>query len=69
MRTVGEVCLLTADVRRLSAFCRMLLGIESTDVDCMHQTLPERETMLTVNAERFSPSRLRPKHRAGLHGG
>ena len=48
MRTVGEVCLLTADVRRLSAFYRMLLGIESADVDCMHQTLLERETMLTV---------------------
>ena len=48
MRTVGEVCLLTANVRRLSAFYRMLLGIESTDADCMHQTLLERETMLTV---------------------
>ncbi len=45
---IGEVCLLTQDVKRLSAFYRWLLGLPQEDGDAVHQTLLAEETMLTV---------------------
>ncbi len=45
---VGEICFLTNDVLRLSAFYSRLLGIENHSSDPVHQTLIGEETMLTI---------------------
>lgn len=45
---IGEVCLCTGDVIRLANFYRLLLGIEGSNDDPVHQTLLADETMLTV---------------------
>ena len=48
---VGEVCLLTGDVERLSAFYIRLLGLEPAGDDPVHRTLIAGETALTVYRE------------------
>ena len=45
--TIGEVCLLTLDVPRLSVFYGQLLGLRC-EGDETHVTLIAQETMLTV---------------------
>lgn len=45
---IGEICFLTNDVPRLSAFYKNLLGIENNNHDTVHQTLIAEETMLTI---------------------
>lgn len=45
---IGEVSLLTNDVRRLAAFYRELLEIENDSEDETHQFLITEETTLTV---------------------
>jgi predicted enzyme related to lactoylglutathione lyase len=45
---IGEVGLLTNDVRRLAAFYKQLLGVDNQSEDPVHQTLPVGETALTV---------------------
>lgn len=45
---IGEVCLLTNDVRRLANFYKQLLGIENHSEDETHQFLITKGTTLTV---------------------
>ena len=45
---LGEVCLLTADVRRLAAFYRRLMDIPETCDDPVHQTVFAGEPSLTI---------------------
>lgn len=45
---IGEVCLLTGDVVRLSDFYRMLLRVDGAGDDPVHQVILEGETALTV---------------------
>lgn len=45
---VGEICFLTNDVLRLSAFYSRLLDIENHCNAPVHQTLIREETMLTI---------------------
>lgn len=45
---VGEICFLTNDVLRLSAFYGQLLGLENNSDSPIHQTLIAEETMLTI---------------------
>lgn len=45
---IGEVCLLTNDVRRLAAFYKQLLEIENDSEDETHQFLITEDTTLTV---------------------
>ena len=45
---IGEVSLLTNDVRRLATFYKELLGIEYDSEDESHQFLISEETTLTV---------------------
>lgn len=45
---IGEVCLLTNDVIRLSNFYKALLGTENGSNDSIHQTIISEETMLTI---------------------
>jgi nucleoside 2-deoxyribosyltransferase len=45
---IGEVGLLTNNVRRLADFYRTILGIGDSCTDTVHQTLLSEETMLTV---------------------
>ncbi|MCE5343344.1 MAG: VOC family protein [Eubacteriales bacterium] len=45
---IGEVGLLTNDVRRLAAFYKQLLGVDNGSDDPVHQALPVGETTLTV---------------------
>ncbi len=45
---IGEVSLLTNDVRRLATFYKELLGIENDSEDESHQFLIDEETTLTV---------------------
>lgn len=46
--TLGEVCLLTDDVKKLSHFYKLLLNIDSNSSDETHQTLIKEETMFTI---------------------
>lgn len=45
---IGEVSLLTNDVRRLANFYKQLLEIENDSDDEVHQILISEETMLTI---------------------
>lgn len=45
---IGEVCLLTGDVIRLSDFYKRLLRVDNHSSDPVHQTNIAEETMLTV---------------------
>lgn len=45
---LGEVCLLTGDVRRLADFYRKLMDIEETSDDPVHQFITAQEPMLTI---------------------
>ena len=45
---IGEVCLLTNDVIRLSNFYKVLLGVENHSDDNVHQFIISEETSLTV---------------------
>lgn len=45
---LGEICLLTNDVKRLADFYKKLLGIENHSTDLVHQTLIAKETMFTI---------------------
>lgn len=45
---LGEVCLLTRDVVRLSNFYKALLGVDNGSDDSVHQFILSEETMLTV---------------------
>jgi len=45
---LGEVCLLTHDVRRLAAFYRALMELEQTSEDPVHQFITTEEPMLTI---------------------
>lgn len=45
---VGEVCLLTGDVIRLSNFYKMLFHIDNCSDDKVHQFIISEETTLTV---------------------
>ena len=45
---IGEVCLLTNDVKRLAAFYKQLLETENGSEDETHQFILSEETALTV---------------------
>ena len=45
---IGEVCLLTNDVRRLADFYKQLLGIENGSDDEVHQFIISEGTTLTI---------------------
>lgn len=45
---IGEVCLLTSDVIRLSNFYKMLFEIDNGSDDAHHQFIISEETTLTV---------------------
>ena len=45
---IGEVCLLTNNVRRLAAFYRQLLGIKNGSDDETHQFIIAEGTALTI---------------------
>ncbi|WP_312699021.1 VOC family protein [Sedimentibacter sp.] len=45
---VGEVCLLTSDVIRLSNFYKMLFQIDNDSDDDVHQFIISEETTLTI---------------------
>ena len=45
---IGEVCLLTNDVRRLAAFYKQLLETENGSDDETHQFILTEETSLTI---------------------
>lgn len=45
---LGEVSLLTNDVRRLAGFYKQLLGIDNGSDDAVHQFLITEGTMLTI---------------------
>ncbi len=45
---LGEVCLLTSDVVRLSDFYKALLGVDNGSNDSVHQFILSEETALTV---------------------
>ena len=45
---IGEVCLLTNDVKRLAAFYKQLLETENGSDDEIHQFILTEETALTV---------------------
>ncbi len=45
---IGEVCLLTNDVRKLADFYKKLLGIDNCSDDDLHQYIISEETTLTV---------------------
>ena len=45
---IGEVCLLTNDVRRLADFYKRLLGVDNGSDDEVHQFILTGETALTV---------------------
>lgn len=44
---IGEVCLLTKDVRRLASFYKQMLGVENNSDDEGHQFILTEETSLT----------------------
>ena len=45
---IGEVCLLTNDVRKLAQFYKKLLGIDNNSDDDTHQFIISQGTTLTV---------------------
>ena len=45
---IGEVSLLTNDVKRLADFYKQLLGVDNKSEDDVHQTILSEEPMLTV---------------------
>ena len=45
---IGEVCLLTNDVRKLADFYKKLLGVDNCSDDDVHQYIISEETTLTV---------------------
>ncbi len=45
---LGEVCLETNDVLRLSSFYKALLEVDNGSIDEIHQTIISEETQLTV---------------------
>ena len=45
---IGEVCLLTNDVRRLADFYKKLFGIDNNSDDDTHQFIISEGTTLTV---------------------
>ena len=45
---IGEVCLLTNDVRKLADFYKKLLGVDNCSDDDLHQYIISEETTLTV---------------------
>ncbi len=45
---VGEICLLTSDVIRLSNFYKMLFYVDNGSNDTVHQFIISEETTLTV---------------------
>ena len=45
---IGEVCLLTNDVRRLAGFYKRLLDVDNDSDDEVHQFILDGETALTV---------------------
>lgn len=45
---IGEVCLLTNDVRRIAGFYKQLLEIENDSNDETHQFILTEETALTI---------------------
>lgn len=45
---IGEVCLLTSDVIRLSNFYKMLFDVDNGSDDNVHQFIISEETTLTV---------------------
>jgi len=48
MMMIGEVCLLTNDVRKLADFYKQLLGIDNNSSDDTHQFIISEGTTLTV---------------------
>ena len=48
MMMIGEVCLLTNDVRKLADFYKQLLGIDNNSNDDTHQFIISEGTTLTV---------------------
>ena len=48
---IGEVCLLTNDVRRLADFYKRLLGVENGSDDEVHPFILDEETALTIYNE------------------
>lgn len=46
--TLGEVGLLTNQVKRLAEFYKWLLNVENDSEDEVHQTILAQETMLTI---------------------
>ena len=46
--TIGEVCLLTNDVRKLALFYKQLLGVENGSDDEVHQFILTEGTSLTI---------------------
>ena len=49
---IGEVCLLTNDVRKLADFYKKLLGVDNCSDDDLHQYIISEETTLTVYNDR-----------------
>lgn len=45
---VGEVCIMTGDVIRLSNFYKMLFSIDNNSCDDVHQFIISEETTLTI---------------------
>ena len=45
---IGEVCLLTNDVRKLADFYKKLFGVDNCSDDDLHQYIISEETTLTV---------------------
>lgn len=48
---LGEVGLLTPNVKRLADFYRQLLNVKDRDKDEVHQTILTQETMLTITKD------------------
>ncbi|WP_243117153.1 VOC family protein [Lacrimispora algidixylanolytica] len=45
---IGEVCLLTSDVIRLSNFYKLLFDVDNNSNDHVHQMILSEETTLTI---------------------
>jgi predicted enzyme related to lactoylglutathione lyase len=45
---IGEVCLLTSDVIRLSNFYKLLFDVDNNSNDYVHQMILSKETTLTI---------------------
>lgn len=59
---IGEVCLLTSDVVRLSNFYKALLGVENNSNDNVHQFILAEETSLTV----YNDGTARPENHCNI---